>query len=99
MSTGQLFYSGRDFIALGAQIQMTPDFGISPTIIAGLNDASFLASVGANYSMGDNTDLSISLFAPFGDDGTEFGGRETSAGSGEFFGPQRSASVRLIHFF
>jgi hypothetical protein len=99
LSTGQVFYAGQNFLAFGAQIQMTPDLGVAPMIISSLDDDSALASLSANYSLGDNTDLSFSLFAPVGDDGTEFGGRETSAGSGEFFGPQKSVGLRLVHFF
>ena len=99
MSTGQVFYAGRDFLALGAQIQPAPGISVAPTAIISLNDGSALVSAQINFWLGDNTDLSLSLFAPFGADGSEFGGRETSVGSGEFFGPARAADLRVVHFF
>lgn len=99
MSTGQVFFGGQDFLAPGGQLQVTADLSISPRAIISLNDGSKLATVGVNYALGDNTDLAFDFFSPFGADGTEFGGRETSDGSGAFAGPSRSATVRLIHFF
>ncbi len=99
ISTGQAFLGGRDFLALGGQVQMTADLSISPSVIVSLNDGSALAAVGVTYSLGDNTDLSLNLFQPVGSDGTEFGGRETSAGSGTFAGPAKSATLRIVHFF
>ena len=99
MSTGQVFFGGQDFLAPGGQLQVTPDLSISPRAIISLNDRSKLAMVGINYALGDNTDLAFDIFSPFGADGSEFGGRETSAGSGIFAGPARSATLRLIHFF
>ncbi|MYA87456.1 MAG: hypothetical protein F4X97_03200 [Boseongicola sp. SB0662_bin_57] len=99
MSAGQVFFGGQDFLAPGGQIQVTADLSISPRAIFNLNDGSRLATVSVNYALGDNTDLAFDYSSPFGADGSEFGGRETSAGSGIFAGPSRSATLRLIHFF
>ncbi len=99
MSTGQVFYAGKDFLAFGAQIQMTADLTVSPNAIVSLNDHSTLAGVGVNYTLGDNTNLVFNYFQPFGGDGSEFGGRETSAGSGVFASAARAASLQLVHFF
>lgn len=99
MSTGQVFFGGQDFLAPGGQLQVTADLSVSPRAIISLNDGSKLAMVGVNYAIGDNTDLAFDIFCPFGTDASEFGGRETSAGSGVFAGPSRSATLRLVHFF
>ncbi len=99
MSNGQVFFGGQDFLAPGGQLQVTADLSISPRAIISLNDGSKLATVGVNYALGDNTDLAFDFFSPFGADGSEFGGRETSDGSGVFAGPSRSATLRLVHFF
>lgn len=99
MSTGQVFFGGRDFLAPGGQLQVTADLTISPRAIISLNDGSKLAAVGVNYALGDNTDLAFDVSSPFGANGSEFGGRETSAGSGVFAGPSRSVKLRFIHFF
>ena len=99
MSTGQVFFGGQDFLAPGGRFQVTADLSISPSAIISLNDGSKLAAIGINYVLGDNTDLAFDYFNPLGPDGSEFGGRESSAGSGVFAGPSRSATLRLTHFF
>ena len=99
MSTGQVFLGGQDFLAPGGRFQVTADLSISPSAIISLNDGSKLAMIAVNYALGDNTDLAFDYSNPLGADGTEFGGRESSAGSGVFAGPSRSATMRLTHFF
>lgn len=99
MSTGQVFFPGRDFLALGAQLQVSPDLSFAPSAIVSLNDRSTLATLTVNYTLGDNTNLVFNVSSPFGADGTEFGGRETAVGSGIFLGPDRSATLQLVHFF
>lgn len=99
MSTGQVFFGGRDFLAAGGQIQLTPDLSVTPNAIVSLQGLSALASIGLAYSLGDNTDLSFNFSTPIGPDGSEFGGRETAPGSGIYAGPSRSATLRLVHYF
>ncbi len=99
MSAGQVFFGGQDFLAPGGQLQVTADLSISPSAIISLNDGSKLATVGVNYALGDNTELAFDYFNPFGAEGSEFGGRETSTGSGVFAGPSQSVTLRLVHFF
>jgi len=99
MSTGQVFLAGQDFMAIGANLQMTPDLTLAPNAIISLNDGSTLASIGVNYTLGDNTNLVFNYQQPIGAPGTEFGGRETSAGSGIFGTSSQSATLQLIHFF
>ncbi len=99
ISTGQVFFGGQDFLAPGGRIQVTANLSISPSAIISLNDGSKLATVGVRYALGDNTDLVFDYFNPSGADGSEFGGRETFAGSGVFAGPSQSATLRFIHFF
>ena len=99
MSTGQVFYAGRDFLSLGSQLQMTADLSMAPTAVISLNDRSALVGMAVNYTLGDNTNLVFNYFQPLGPDGSEFGGRETVAGSGIYVGQSRSAAVQLVHFF
>jgi hypothetical protein len=99
MSTGQVFLPGVDFLALGAALQVTPDLSISPNAIVSLDDRSALAGVAVNYTLGDNSNLVVNYSQPFGPAGTEFGGRETSAGSGIYATPARSFSLQLVRFF
>ncbi|NOX73340.1 MAG: hypothetical protein GXP03_06885, partial [Alphaproteobacteria bacterium] len=99
MSTGQVFLPGMDFLALGAALQVTPDLSVSPSALLSLDDRSALASLGVNYTLGDNTNFVVNYSQPFGPVGSEFGGRETSAGSGVYGMPPRSLSLQLVHFF
>lgn len=99
MSTGQVFYAGLDYLALGALVQLSPDLTIAPNAIVSLGDRSTLAGVSVNYVLGDNTNLVFAYFRPFGAQGTDFGGRETSLGSGIYGGAPNSASLQLVHFF
>lgn len=99
MSTGQVFFAGRSFWAGGLQAFVTPDLMISPTVIMNSDDQSALLSLSANYTLGDNTDISLNYSKPFGANGTEFGGRETTSGGGIYVGPPESVSVKISQFF
>jgi len=99
MSTGQVFNAGMDFLALGAQMQITPDLSLAPNLVISVNDRSALAGVFVNYTLDDNTNAVFSYSQPFGAAGTEFGGRETSSGSGVYIGPSRAATFQLVRYF
>jgi hypothetical protein len=99
MSTGQVFLPGMNFLALGAALQVTPDLSVSPNALLSLDDRSALAGVAVNYTLGNNTNLVFNYSQPFGPVGTEFGGRETSAGSGIFATPAQAMTLQLVHFF
>jgi len=99
LGTGQVFLPGRDYLALGAALQLNPDLSMTPSALVSLNDSSALLSLGLDLSLGDNTNITFNLSQPTGATGTSFGGLETSAGSGIFAPPPRSVSLKMIHFF
>ena len=99
LATGQLFNTGRDFLAVGGQVSLTPDLTLSPGVIANLNDASIFTSLQAQYSLSDETDLIFSASTGFGPPGSEFGGQETIAGSGVYVRAPTSVSVKLSSYF
>ncbi len=99
IATGQVFYAGRDFLTFGGQMQLTPDLSVAPNAIFSLTDQSALASLTASYTISDSTSMVLHLTRPFGATGTDFGGRETTAGSGIYFGPSPAALLQLVHFF
>ena len=99
MSTGQVFLPGVNFLALGANVQITPDLSITPNALISLGDRSALASLAVNYTLSDSTNLVFNYSQPIGATGTEFGGRETSAGSGIYATPARSTTLQLVQFF
>lgn len=99
MATGQEFLPGVDFLAVGAALEVTPDLTISPNTIFSLNDGSALAGLTVNYTLGDNSNLVFNYSHPFGPLGSEFGGREVSAGSGVYGAAQRTATLQFVHYF
>ena len=99
LATGQIFNTGFDTLALGAQINLTPDITVSPNAILSLNDGSALIALQAAWVMGDNTDISFSYSQALGSNGSEFGGRETSAGSGVYLRPSTEFTIVLSRFF
>ena len=99
MSTGQVFYAGSDFLALGGSIGVSPDIGIAPSAIISIEDRSAVIGLAANVTIGDNANLSFSILKPIGDDGTEFGGRETTSGSGIYVGASPSISFTATQYF
>ena len=99
MGTGQVFLTGQDFLAVGATLSLTPDFSIGPNMIISLDDGSALAGLSVDYALGDNTNLVFNYQQSIGAQGSEFGGRETSAGSGVYGGMQKTATLQLVHFF
>ncbi len=99
MATGQVFVAGRDFLSLGARFEVNADISISPNAVISLNDHSALAGVSINYALGDNTNILFSYRQPIGATGTEFGGRETTTGSGIFATPAHQATLQLVRYF
>ncbi|MCF6272324.1 MAG: hypothetical protein L3J37_03900 [Rhodobacteraceae bacterium] len=99
LATGQLFNTGQDFLALGAQLGISANVTLSPVVIASLNDGSVFANVKLTISPSDNFDISVNTSKSFGPDGTEFGGRETTAGSGVYLRAPTTVSLRLSRYF
>lgn len=99
LSTGQLFNVGQDFLALGGMLGITPGVTLSPSIITSLNDGSSFGSLHLAISASDSLDFSLSASKGFGENGTEFGGRETSSGSGEYLRAPTSAAIQVTKYF
>ena len=99
LASGQIFNAGRDFLALGGQIGLTDRLNLTPSVITSLNDGSVFGSVQASLSLSDNFDISFSASKGFGPNGSEFGGRETSAGSGVYLRPPTNVSLNLTRYF
>ena len=99
LATGQLFNIGQDFLALGAQLGVSAGVTISPSIITSLNDGSVFAGVQAGISLSDSLDISLNASKGFGPNGTEFGGRETTAGSGVYLRAPLSVGLNITRYF
>ena len=91
ITRGELFSIGRHYLAGSVTIEMTPLWGVTPTLLANLSDPSGLLQLVTNYSLSDNMTLLGSINVPLGPRGSEFGGvsagqpdRYLSGGAGLF---------------
>jgi len=91
ISRGELFSIGRHYLAGSVMIEMTPLWGLTPTVLANVADPSGLFQLVSNYSVSDNMTFLASINVPLGPKGTEFGGinagqsdRYLSGGAGLF---------------
>ena len=96
---GELFDTGRDYVAAGADVQWTPLVTLSPVLIANLNDRSLLAQVNLRVSLADNLLFDMGVQAPVGPKGTEFGGLPLSNALPARYGPGRRLFVELRGYF
>ena len=99
LGTGQVFVTGREYLALGASAQVNESLTLTPLALMSLEDGSALVSIGADWVLSDATNLTLNWSVPLGEPGTSFGGLETTAGSGVYASPASAASLKLVHFF
>ena len=99
LARGQVFNTGRDYLAGGVRITWSPLLQIDPLLIYNLNDQSVLLFVHGDYSLSQNLSLDLGINIGFGPKGTEFGGIETSSGSGVYYKPLNQLYARLAYYF
>jgi hypothetical protein len=99
LQRGQVFNTGRDYLALGAQLQWTPLLQLSPTLIANLNDESLYALAEASYSLSDNLTLNVGTQLPIGPHNTEFGGVALSAGGAPYLESPARLYAQVRYYF
>jgi hypothetical protein len=99
LDRGQLFVTGRDYLALGATWEWTPLLQVMPTLIANLHDHSALFDAQFNRSLTNNVSLKAGLRIPAGDKGSEFGGLESAAQSEFYLAQPAQGFLRLEAYF
>jgi hypothetical protein len=99
LARGQVFNTGRDYLAGGLRIELTPLLEIDPVLLFNLHDRSALALVRGSYSIAQNLSLDFGLRRGIGPSGTEFGGLPTSAGSAVLETPPTRAYARIAYYF
>jgi hypothetical protein len=77
LGRAELFALGRHYLSASVMIEMTPLWGMSPTILANIGDPSALLQLVTNYSLADNMTFLGNVNLPLGASGTEFGGIES----------------------
>ncbi|MDE3114985.1 MAG: hypothetical protein KGL26_05220 [Pseudomonadota bacterium] len=96
---GQVFDTGRDYLAAGATLQQTALLAISPTLISNLNDGSFYGIAQATYSLRENLNLVVGSQFAIGPNGTEFGGIPLAANLPVYAGEPTLFYVQLRQYF
>jgi len=91
LTRGELFSIGRHYLAGSVMVEVTPLWGLTPTVFVNVSDPSGLFQLVTNYSLADNMTLLASINVPLGPKGSEFGGidsgqpnRYLSGGAGLF---------------
>jgi hypothetical protein len=96
---GQLFNTGRDYAALGAQYQWTPLVQIKPTLIANLDDQSLYLLGEATWSLNDNLNLVVGAQTAIGPKRTEFGGLPLYAAMPPYLTQPARAYIQIRQYF
>ena len=96
---GQVFNTGRDYLALGGTLQWTPLLEFKPTLISNLNDGSFYALAEATWSLEDNLNLVAGAQLPIGANNSEFGGLPVIGKSAPYLEQPTRAYLQLRRYF
>jgi hypothetical protein len=84
LARGELFNLGKHYLGGGVLVEMSPLFSLTPNMFLNLADQSFLAQLVANWDVSQNWQMLLALNLPVGDQGTEFGGFESTLEGVEF---------------
>ena len=74
LARGESFTLGRNYLAGGLTIEVTPLWLVTPNVFVNLDDGSALLQGVTRVSLGDNSEFLGALNIPVGPDGSEFGG-------------------------
>jgi hypothetical protein len=96
---GELFTTGRYYLAGSVLVEMTPLLQLSPILFINLGDGSGMLQFLGTYSLAQNFDLLAGFNLPAGPDGSEFGGLETTDADGRLLTPPNTLFARLAWYF
>ncbi len=99
LARGQVFDTGRDYLAVGGTWQVTPLVQLAPTAIVNLDDGSAYVLAQASVSVRENLDLVAGLQAPIGPPHTEFGGLPLTETAAPFLETPARAYLQLRRYF
>jgi len=96
---GELFTTGRYYLAGSVSIEMTPLLQLNPTLFINLGDGSGMLQFIGSYSLAEDLDLLAGFNLPAGPDGSEYGGLYTAAAGGQLLTPANTLFARLAWYF
>lgn len=98
LARGEVYTIGRDYAALGVQVELNPLVNVFATIILNLNDASRILQLRGVYDWRQDTQFMAGINLPDGERGSEFGGLPTGV-PGIWVSPGRSIYARAAYYF
>jgi hypothetical protein len=99
LARGEFFSVSRDYLGTGIDVQWSPLLNLKPSVIVNLVDGSALLISQAVYSLSQDTGVTLGFQWGIGGHGTEYGGLETTEGSGVFAAPADTAYARFTWYF
>ncbi len=98
LARGEVYTIGRDYAALGVQIELSPLVNAHTSVIQNLNDASRTWLLRGVYDWRQDTQFMAGINLPVGVRGSEYGGLPAGL-PGLWSAPGRSLYIRAAYFF
>ena len=98
LQRGELFTLGKNYLAAAATIELAPLWMLTTTLFQNLDDESLLLQVYSQHDLQQDLQLLVALNLPQGDDGSEFGGIDSTV-SGRALAIDESLFVQLAWYF
>jgi len=95
---GEVFTVGRDYAALGVQVELGPLVNVFANLIQNLNDASRYLQLRGTYDWRQDTQFMAGFNLPDGETGSEYGGIPAPL-PGATLAPGRSVYLRAAYYF
>ena len=95
---GELFASGRHYLAANVLVEMSPLWTLQPTLLCNLEDPAALLQLVSTYSLGDNLTFLASANIPVGPQGTEYRGLELAI-PGRYLSRDASLFAQIAWYF
>lgn len=98
LQRGESFTLGRNYLAAGATIEMTPLWLLTPNLFANLDDGSALLQIVTRNSLSDEVEFLGALNVPLGPNGSEYGGIGTEV-PGIYLSTDFSVFAQIAWYF
>lgn len=95
---GEVYTVGRDSLALGLQVELSPLVNAFGTLLQNLNDGSSYLQLRLAWDLRQNLVVQAGGGLPFGERGSEYGGISTGL-AGTYLAAGRSVFARVAYYF
>ena len=99
IARGEIYTLGRNYLAGGVTIEVTPLWTVTPNFFANLQDGSAYLQFVTQNSLGNNFTFLGALNIPLGPAGTEYGGIETGLAPDQYLSTAFGVFTQLAWYF